>query len=446
MFPPRGVPAAEEASLIQSGSFTRFGLSDGVNLYVQPTTKFKTTVIYVYFHMPLSPDTVTLNALLPMVMARASADYPSTAELSRHLDELYGTAFGVDVGRRGEVHTIVFRMEVPSEQHIPGEKGLLKRGLQTLAGIIIRPAIEGDGFKVDYFDQEAANLKQIIEGLINDKRRWAMVRCTEAMCKGEAFALYRLGRAEDLPNITPQVLKKHHTRLLTSAPVDIFVIGDVDAQAIPQMVQEALVLPPAAPGGRVMPVTEVKRSVDHPAREIVDHLDVNQGVLVIGIRTGTTLTDEDYFPMLVANGILGGFPHSKLFQEVREKESLAYFAYSSIESLKGVGFMYAGIEFEDYEQCRQIMLDQMKAVQAGEISDDELTTTIRTLVNDIAGVADSPGAMADLAVDRVFSGRDLSIDDRIAAYQAVTKDQAAAAARKFELDTVYFLDKKEVGE
>ncbi len=421
-------------------------MADGVNLYVQPTTKFKTTVIYVYFHMPLAPDVVTLNALLPMVMARASADYPSTAELSRHLDELYGTAFGVDVGRRGEVHTLVFRMEVPGEQHIPGEQGLLKRGLETLAGIITRPALEGTGFKADYFNQEVANLRQIIEGLINDKRRWAMVRCTEAMCQGEAFALYRLGRAEDLPGITPESLKIHHTRLLTSAPVDIFVIGDVEADATRELVKRTLVLPPAAPGGRVMPATQVKRSVDRPPQEIIDHLDVNQGVLVIGLRTGTTLTDEDYFPMLVANGILGGYPHSKLFQEVREKESLAYFAYSTVETLKGVGFMYAGIEFEDFQQCKQIIIDQLKAVQAGEISDDEFNKTIGTLVNDIWGIADSPGAMADLAVDRVFSGRDLSIDDRVAAYQRVTKEQAAAAARKFELDTVYFLDKKAVDE
>jgi len=409
---------------------------------VLPTEQFKTTVIYVYFHLPLAEETVTLNALLPMVLARGSADYPSTAALSRHLDELYGAAFGVDVSRRGEVQSIVFRMEVPNEQHIPGESGLLERAMATLAGLIARPALEGNGFKADYFDQESKNLRQLIEGLINDKRRYAMVRCTEAMCKGEPFALYKLGRVEDLDQITPQSLKEHHDRVLASAPVDLFVIGSIQPEAAKALVQKHLTLPPAGPGGRPMPKTTVKREPGHPPQEAVDRLDVNQGVLVIGLRTGTTITDAEYFPLLFANGVLGGFPHSKLFQNVRERNSLAYFAYSNVESVKGVGFMYAGIEFENRQKCQEIMLEQLKALQNGEIDDDEFETTRLTITNDLLSAADQPGALADLAVDRIFSGRELSIDDRVAAFQAVTKEQVAAVARKFQVDTIYFLDRK----
>ncbi|HLN60336.1 MAG TPA: pitrilysin family protein [Symbiobacteriaceae bacterium] len=427
-------------------SFTRYALAEGVNLYIQPTKKFKTTVVYAYFHMPLAPETVTPNALLPMVMARGSADYPTTAALSRHFDELYGASFGIDVGKRGEVHSIVFRLEVPNEQHIPGESGLLQKGLDTLAGLITRPALEGDGFKADYVRQEADNLKQTIEGLVNNKTRYAMVRCNEAMCKDEAFALYRLGRVEDLAGITPQSLRQHHQRMLASSPADIFVIGDVECEATRDLVQRTLVLPEAGPDGRKMPETIVKREPGHPVQDVVDRMDVNQGVLVVGMRTGVTIREDEYFAMLVANGVLGAFPHSKLFQEVREKNSLAYSAYSSVETLKGIGYMYAGIEFENAEKCKEIMLQQLKAVQDGDMDDEELSTTITALVNDVLGAADNPGAMADLAVDRVFSGRDLTIEDRVKAYQSVTKEQVAAAAKHFAVDTVYFLTKNEGGQ
>ncbi|MGE5673204.1 MAG: EF-P 5-aminopentanol modification-associated protein YfmF [Mycobacterium leprae] len=422
--------------------FTRYGLAEGVNLYVQPTKKFKTSVVYFYVHTPLSPETVTKNALLPMVLARASADFPTTSELYRHLDDLYGASLGVDVMRRGEVHSIIFRMEVPGEQHIPGEKGLLEKGIQTLAGIVTRPLLEKDGFKADYFEQEATNLKHTIESLINDKRRYAMVRCTEAMCEGEPFALYRLGRAEDLPHITAHNLYEYHQQVLSTAPVDIFIVGDLEPETTKTLVEKHLKLPAAGPHGRHMPKTEVKREGRHPHRKVEDQLDVNQGVLVIGMRTGTTMRDEEYFPMLVANAVLGGFPHSKLFQEVRERNSLAYFAYSALETVKGVGFMYAGVEFANMDKCRDIMLKQLQAVQSGDIDDEEFATTQRTLINDMLGAADSPGALADLAVDRVFSGRDLSIEDRIKAFEAVTKEAAASAAKKFSVDTVYFLTKK----
>lgn len=426
-------------------SFTRSSLTDGVNLYVQTTSKFKTTAIYVYFHLPLTADAVTKNALLPMVLARGSEDYPTTADLSRHLDELYGAAFGIDIGRRGEVHSLVFRMEVPGDQHLPVKEHLLEKAMETLAGLILRPAREGDGLKSDYFKQEVNNLRQAIEGLINEKRSWAMVRCTQAMCKGEPFALYRLGRVEDLPAITPKILFDHHQQMLESAPVDIFVVGDVELETARDLVKRTLKLPTAVPAGRVMPTTLVKLEPGRPVEMVTDRLDVNQGVLVIGMRTGATVRDESYFPMMVANAILGGFPHSKLFQEVRERNSLAYFCYSSLETVKGVGFMYAGIEFDNMERCQEIMLEQMKAVQNGDIDDDEFSTTIGTLINDILGAADSQGAMADLAVDRVFSGRDLSIADRVAAYQRVTKEEVAAAASRFAVDTVYFLGKLEGG-
>jgi predicted Zn-dependent peptidase len=427
-------------------SFTRHSLAEGVNLYVQPTQKFKTTVIYVYFHLPLSAEAVTRNTLLPMVLSRGSAQYPTTAALARHLDELYGAGFGYDIGRRGEVHSIVFRLEVANAQHIPGESGLLQRALTTLSGIIMDPLVEGEGFKADYVQQESTNLKQMIESLINDKRRWAMVKCTEAMCKDEPFALYRLGRVEDLATITPQDLRQHHQAMLQAAPIDIFILGDVEPEAVRTMVTKAFPFPPAGPDGRVMPKTLVKREPGRPIQDVVDRLEVNQGVLVIGLRTGITLTDPDYFPMLVANGVLGGFPHSKLFQEVREKHSLAYFAYASVETVKGIGFIYAGIEFADMAKCREIMLQQLKAMQDGQIGDEEFETTVRTLVGDMLSAADSPGAMADLAVDRVFSGQELTIEERAEAYQRVTKEQAAAAARKFQVDTVYFLNKSEGGE
>lgn len=424
--------------------FTRFALADGVNLYIQPTEKFKTTTIYAYFHMPLEPVTVTYDALLPMVLARASADYPTTAALSRHFDDLYGASFGVDVLRRGEVHSIVFRLEVVNEQHVPREEGLLKAGVESLASIITRPLVVGDGFKPEYVDQEKANLKQIIEGLINDKKRYAMVRCTQAMCEGEPYALYRMGRVEDLAEATPQSLLAHHHRVLSEAPVDIFVIGAVDLEETKALVEANLQFPGGA--ARRFPETTVKREPGRPVKDVVDRLDVNQGVLVIGFRTGTTLKDELYFPMLVANGILGGFSHSKLFQEVREKNSLAYFAYSAIETVKGTGFMYAGVEFENMEKAKEIMLEQLKAVQEGQIDDEEFETTISTLVNDMLSAADSPSAMADLAVDQVFSGQDRSIEDRVAAFEQVTKEQAAEAARHFTLDTIYFLTKTEGGK
>lgn len=422
-------------------SFSRHSLAEGVNLYIHHTKKFKTTSIYVYLHQPLEPDTVTLGALLPVVLARGSEEYPTTPLLVRRLDELYGASFGQEVSRRGEVQTLGFRMEIPSSEYI-GDPSLLDSALQTLAGVVFRPAMQGSVFKSDFVDQEKSNLRRRIEGLINDKQSYSFFRCTQEMCQGEPFALYRLGRVQDLDAITPQSLHQFHQRLLATAPVNIFVVTGEEPALVRAMVEQAFQFPVIGP--RLMPQTVVKRAPAQPEPRVVrESLDVSQGILVMGIRTGLTLQDDLYAPMLVANGILGGFQHSKLFQQVREAHSLAYYAYSALETVKGLGYLYAGIEFDDYQQAVDLALEQLRAIQDGQITPEELETTRRALINETLSSLDSPGHMVDLALDGVFTARPLTIEERIAAVEAVTAEQAAEAARHFAVDTIYFLTGEE---
>lgn len=424
-----------------TSAFQRFPLGEGITLHVLPTTKFKTTSVYVYLHLPLQRETVTWNALLPMVMGRGTTSYPTTPELVRHLDGLYGAALGYDVARRGEIQSMLFRLDIPGEAYLPGEKGLLERGIATLSEVLLMPATEGNGarFKPDFVAQEKKNLRERIEGLINDKRRYALNRCREIMCAGEPYELYYLGKKEDLDGIDPENLISRWRRGLIEAAIDIFVVGHVDADTVHRLVARHLVFPPGP--SRPLPMTTVKRRAGE-RQTVKEAQPVNQGVLAIGFRTGTVAADEDYFPMLVANGILGAFPHSKLFMNVREKNSLAYYAYSAVESLKGVGFIYAGIEFANYEKALEISLQQLEDLQQGKISQSEMEATIKALVNDALAAPDSAGRMVEEQVNGILSGRTYTTEERVAGYQAVTPEQVAEAARKFQVETVYFLTKE----
>lgn len=422
-----------------AADFVTERLAEGVNLHVQQTDKFKTTTIYLYLQQPLAPVEVTYGALLPMVLARGCAAFPSTQALARQFDDLYGASFGFDVGRRGEVQLITFRLEVAGDPYVPGES-LFARGLETLASILLDPATENGGMVGAHVEQEKANLRQRIESLINDKRGYALFRCTEEMCQGEPFALQRLGRVEDLDGITPESLLAYHRRLLATAPVDIFVVGEMAPDQVAAMVRQTFALPE---GARAVPTTTVKRAPAQPEPRVVkEEMDVNQGLLVIGLRTGITARDGLYVPMLMANGVLGAFSHSKLFQTVREEHSLAYFAYSTVETVKGIGFLYAGIEFDDYQQALDLSLAQLQALQDGEVTEAELETTRQSLINNTLASLDSPIEMVDLALDRVFSGKQLSVADRVEALRAVTQEQVVEAARQFAVDTVYFLTRK----
>lgn len=420
--------------------FTQVSLQPGVDLYVHATKKFKTTNVYVYLHTPLRPETVTANTLLSMVLGRGSRSYPTTADLSRHLEDLYGAGFGSDVSRRGETQSLLFRMDVANERYLPGKESLLPEGLKTLFGLILDPVTVGNGLKPEYVDQERENLQQAIDSLINDKQRYAMFRCVEEMCKGENFALGRLGRSVDLPGLTPERLLQRHQDLVRDAAMDIFVVGDVQPEQVREQVLQTLRLPEG--GQRQRPATEVVRKPNHEPRTVNEPQDVSQGVLVLGLRTGTVSTDPDYLPLVVANACLGSYPHSMLFQNVREKNSLAYFAYAGLEPIKGIQYMYAGIDFDNYQKALDIMLAQLNDLQAGKIEPDLFDTTMLMILGEIDSAEDRPGRLVETQLSNLFAGRNWTLDELKANYQKVTLEQAAEAARKIQLDTVYFLTKQ----
>lgn len=420
--------------------FVPYQLQPGIDLYVLPTTKFKTTGIWAYLHVPLTEETVTANTLASMVLPRGSKEHPTTPGLARHLDDLYGAALYNDVSKRGDSHDLIFRLDVANEKFLPGEKGLLERAIKTLAGVVLEPATEAGGFNADYVKQEAKNLKELIDGLINEKRRYSYQRLLQEMCRGEAYGLYRYGKTEDIPGLTPTGLLKRYQEILQTARVDLFVAGDVEPDQVADLMRKYFVFPAGA-GPRQRPGSEVRRDAG-PVRKVEEGQDVSQGVLCLGFRTGTAMPDDDYPASVVANGILGGFAHSKLFTNVREKHSLAYFSYSYLEGYKGLALMMSGIEFDNYQKTYDICLEQLEAVKKGDISDYEHDSTISALVNSIVSDQDDPNRMVESFLTGLFSGRPYEPEQRIATYRKVTKAQAAEAAKKFSLDTVYFLTKK----
>ena len=133
-------------------------------------------------------------------------------------------------------------------------------------------------------------------------------------------------------------------------------------------------------------------------------MPVQQSKLVLGYRTGTSFDSEDYYPLLMYNGILGGFPHSKLFVNVREKASLAYYVYSRLERLKGLMVIAAGIEAGEYQKALGIIEKQVEAMARGEISPAEMENTRRSLINALRVQEDSPYPLINAHLEGSIGG------------------------------------------
>ncbi|MGE5560881.1 MAG: EF-P 5-aminopentanol modification-associated protein YfmF [Chloroflexota bacterium] len=417
-------------------TFIRFELPNGVNVHVYPTGKFKTTTIRLFLHHQLNEDDLTLNALYPNVLRRGTRHLPTTRDLARQLESLYGARASVDVTKRGDDHIVSIGVDAIDDYYVPGGGKLLCESMRLLRDLVADPLVVDGAFKPEYVEGEKEIVRRDIEGLINDKATYAAWRCVEEALRGDPYALLPVGRLEDLPGITPQGLYEYYRRSLATDPIDIYIVGDVTPEPVIRAIEERLAVPRQSAAPR--PQMNVPRG-EGRERIITESQDICQAKLVMVALPGINLADPRYHALVVYNGILGGFPHSKLFRNVREKASLCYYATSGIERAKGLLLIQCGIDSEKFEPAMDIIRDQIRAIAAGEITDDELDFTKRALMTRLQMTEDSPGQIVAQHLDGVICGRPLVPADERADIARVSRDDVVAVAREIKLDTIYLL-------
>lgn len=429
---------ATRASVGSGPTFVRQELRPGVGLSVWRTSKFKTNLVEVTLRQPLDEARVTANALLPFVLRRGTRRHPTSLEMHRFLEELYGADLSVEISKIGESHNLRFQVEVAADPFLPGEPDLFRRGLGLLREVLLEPLADGASFHPPYVEQERENLRRAIEGLINNKRQYAIVRLIEEMYRGRPYGVYKYGRVEDLDRIDAASLYQHYQEVLATSPVEIFVVGDLDPDQVARWVEEELPLHPT----RLRPVPPARSAPAHlDGRTIREEQEVQQGVLVMGWTSGVSYADEGFEAMVAANGLLGAFPHSKLFVNVREKASLAYFAFSRFEVSQGFIYASAGINVEEYERARAIIEAQVAAVQAGDFTDEELAKCRASLIHGYRAMQDSARRMIDARLVGLANGRPREPEEIIGRLERLEPAAIRKAAQTLELSTVYFLER-----
>lgn len=401
----------------------------GIRLFSIKDDKFKTYSIAVFIHRPLNRDEVTKNALLPYVLKRGSKNYPNSQIISQALTELYGASLNSGVVKRGEDQVISFYMEAVSERFLPSK--CMNGVLDLLFDVLLNPLVNNNAFDEDTIKQEKNNLNDLILSAINDKRNYAIERCYEEMCKDEAFGLPELGFVEDLNGISGQSLYEHYKKIISESNIDVFIAGNFEQSNIKQRLD---VLNERSQG---YPKTEFI-SEAKPTWYTDEKMNITQGKLSIGFRTGIAPNSEDYYALMVYNSVFGSGAHSKLFNNVREKLSLAYYAQSRIERLKGLMIVASGIEFVNYQKAIDEIFAQEKEMHSN-ITDEEMNSAILSLVNALRSYKDSTKNQIDYYLGQALAGTNTSIDEVIEKISSVKKDDVFRVAKSISAETVYFL-------
>ncbi|WP_336183057.1 EF-P 5-aminopentanol modification-associated protein YfmF [Bacillus sp. 205(2023)] len=406
----------------------------GLTAHIVETEKFKTVSLIFKMLAPLTKEQVTKRALFPHVLLRGTESRPKTAELRSYLDELYGTSVSADLSKKGEQHVITFRLEIPNEKYLKDQTPLLEKGLQLLAEIVFSPTLEAGVFQSQYVDQEKRTLKQRIQAVYDDKMRYSNLRLIQEMCKNEPYSLHVNGEIDDVDAITADQLYETYRHAIQKDQLDLYVVGDVDSKQVQAAIEQYF-----QTEERTLEAFANNHAEQPEPKEVIDEEDVKQGKLNIGYRTNITFTDQDYSALQVFNGMFGGFSHSKLFINVREKASLAYYAASRIDSFKGLLMVMSGIEVKNYKQAVSIIAEQFQAMKNGEFCEQDISQTKAMIRNQVLETIDTAYGLSEFLYQQAAAQVDIPIEDFLANIERVTKEDIIKVGEKIQLDTTYFL-------
>ncbi len=414
-------------------------LKKGIKLHSIKTDKFKTNLIAVFLTTNLTRENVTKNAVISAILRRGSKTMPSQEEISKQMEEMYGASFDCGLDKTGDNQVLKFYIETVNDNFLP-QKGenMLKTSIEELLDIVFNPYVENDSFKKEYVDQEKNNIKQRIEGKIDNKARYSMDRCIEEMYKDSPFGLYKLGYIEDLKNIDGKNLYLYYQELIKTCKIDIFVSGQIEDSMVEELQNNENIEKLQERIPKFVLPKELNKQLPKEEKVVTESMEVTQGKLVLGLDV--SLNDEDLrYDTLIYNSILGGSANSKMFQNVREKAHLAYVASSSYLRYKNNIFVNCGIEISNYEKALELIKEQIEDMKKGNFTEEDIENAKKGIIATINTIDDEQDTGITYYFGQELSQSNISIEEYIKRIEEVNKDDIINIAQNVAINTVYFL-------
>lgn len=410
-------------------------LQEGVTLRCVTAQHFKQGCLSLQFLRPMCREESAVNALVPAVLLRGTVKRPDLRAITVHLDDLYGASVGELVRRVGDYQTVgLYCGFIDDRFALPGDR-VLEPMIDFLRELLLEPVMENGGFSEAYVASEKRNLIATIEAQRNDKRAYTAAQMLKKMCSADSFGIPRLGEKEQVAAIDPVSAYTHYRRILAESPAEIFYVGSAQPELVARKLMNIF---------RDIP-RDLLQLPDHtPFRDggggsYTETMDVAQGKLSMGFVTPIINRRKDFVPMQVFNTVFGAGMTSKLFANIREKQSLCYSIGSGYYGSKGIVTVSAGIDSAMEPKVRQEILNQLEACQRGDITQEELTAAKEAILSGLRAVYDSPGAIEGYEFSAAIGRLALTVEEYRRAVEAVTVEQVAQAAETVRLHTTYFL-------
>ena len=409
-------------------------ISNGIHGLFIENKRFSTTHVSVNFYLPLIKEKIAANALLPYVLSSCCGEYPDFSALNFRLNELYGAEIGGIADKIGDTQVIRFFSYCIDNEYVPTGEDIASKSFNLLLSMLFEPSVSNGEFKDSDVERERRLTLQKIEGIINDKRTYAINRTLFEMYKDDPFGQLKTGSAEDVAKVTAKDLYETWKDLLASAEIRIQVVGKELPTALFEMFKEKI------SKYQRQPVSIKPTKLKTPAPEvkrICEKMDITQGKMVMGFCTDITGTDRETAYLAVFADLFGGGPYSKLFVNVREKMSLCYYCAARANRTKGYMLVDCGIETQNAQKAEEEILNQLERLKSGDFTDEELNSSKRSIKDSLICINDSQAAIDSWYSSKTAEADLITPEEYNEFISGVTREDIIKAAKSYSLDTVY---------
>lgn len=408
-----------------------YSISDAVKMISFTDSRFKTMRISVDMIVPLASSTAAKYGILPSLVTRATRDFPDYTALSRKLAELYGASLDCGVRKLGTYQILSVSVSGISSKYAFDGEDMFRELSEMLFDVLFHPLKDANGdFPLENFTQEKRQLLELKDSEFNDKILYAHRRCEQLLFSDETAGISKHGSREEIEALSLADLRGMWEELLSHARFEIFTMGDCSPD--PTLFQKAF-----QTVGNNVSCSFLSFAKPKEVKMEEEACPVSQSKLSMAFRVDFGPEERLLFQLL--NAVFGGIPSSKLFQNVREKQSLCYYCSSSFDAGCRAIYVESGVENDKITVTEEAVLQQLTDLQNGDLSEEVLEAAKMAICNALFSVYDSLAAVENWCIGHLFEEEIPTPEAAASAIRAYTIEDVVAAAKKVYPAAVFTL-------
>ena len=411
-------------------------IAPNVHLTQLPNDKFKRNRLSISLIVPNERNKATMYALLPGLLERAYEDYPNMQLFSRKLNRMYSSQLMVSSSVIGANRCLRFTAQGIKNEYCLENEDLLLEMCSVLLGVMFRPCLENGAFIEEWLQVEKYKLREEIEGEINDKRGYCVKNARRKFFGDGINGVERLGYINEIDSITASELYECYTQLLKNSVVEIFITAN-NAGATVEKLKEAFSFERES-GTEVLPVTAMPCT---ETRSFTEKMDTTQGKICLMYTISRLLTEDERYYMLVASALYGGTPSSRLFKNVREKQSLCYYCAAGFNGFTSSMSVDSGVEHQNTQRTIDAVQEELSALINGEIDPQEILETKLVIKNSLKTNYDGLHGLEAWYLNEAVRGTSMTPEDVMEKVEKVTAEDIKNVLKLLNLNVIYTISK-----